>query len=62
MNWLVLISAMAIVALVIAVITDIEITRCKTGSFYQMVHLCRVESPSPASFDCRYDPKGCNNE
>jgi hypothetical protein len=45
MNWIALCAGMAIVALIIAVTTDLNMVRCTSGSFYEMIHLCRTAKP-----------------
>ena len=45
MNWIAICAGMAIVALIIAVTTDLNMVRCTSGSFYEMVHLCRTAKP-----------------
>jgi hypothetical protein len=40
MNWIGAIMGLALVALAVAVISDLELTVCTEGSFYAMVHLC----------------------
>jgi hypothetical protein len=59
MNWLGLIAAMAVAAIIFAAVTDIEITTCQNGSLYAMLHFCKPDKPARSQFDCRFHPDGC---
>jgi hypothetical protein len=39
MNWIGAIMGLALVALAVAIISDLELTVCTEGSFYATVHL-----------------------
>jgi hypothetical protein len=45
MNWIGVVFVLAIMALLIAVISDLELTTCVAGSFYASVHLCTPKRP-----------------
>jgi len=38
MNWLGLVAVLALAAIILSVITDVEMTKCQSGSVYAMVH------------------------
>jgi hypothetical protein len=38
MNWIGLFAAMAVVAIIFSVVTDVEMTECQRGSVYAIVH------------------------
>ena len=61
MNWIGLFAAMAVAAIIVAIVTDLEITKCQTGSLYAMVHFCKPDKPVRATrqFDCRFHPDSC---
>jgi hypothetical protein len=61
MNWIGLFAALAVAAIIFGIVTDIEITKCQTGSFYAIVHFCKPDNPArtPSQFDCRFQPDGC---
>jgi hypothetical protein len=40
MNWIGAIFGLALVALAVAVTSDLEFTACTEGSFYAIIHLC----------------------
>jgi hypothetical protein len=40
MNWIGGICVLAIIVLIVAVVTDLQMTSCQTGSLYSMVGLC----------------------
>jgi hypothetical protein len=40
MNWIIWICAAALATLLLAVVTDFEMTTCRAGSLYAMARLC----------------------
>ena len=50
MNWIGAIFVLALVALVVAVATDVFLTKCQPGSFYAIAGLCSpsTEDQKPA--------------
>jgi hypothetical protein len=61
MNWIGLFAAMAAASIIFAMVSDMEITKCQTGSLSAMVHFCKPDKPpqKPSQFDCRFHPDGC---
>jgi hypothetical protein len=59
MNWIGLFAAMAVVAIIFSVVTDVEMTECQRGSVYAIVHFCKPDKPPNRPFDCRFDPDRC---
>jgi hypothetical protein len=54
MNWLGLVAVLALAAIILSVVADLEMTKCQSGSAYAMVHLCKPDRPATAtSFECR---------
>jgi hypothetical protein len=41
MNWIAGICVLAILVLILAVVTDLQMTSCRSGAIYSMVGLCR---------------------
>ena len=55
MNWLGLIAVLALAAIILSVVTDVEMTKCQSGSAYAIVHLCKPDRPTTiAPFECRF--------
>jgi hypothetical protein len=47
MNWIGLTAALAFATLVMAFITDFQMTSCKEGSFYNAIGFCKTSAPAP---------------
>ena len=59
MNWLGFVAVMALAAIIISVVTDVEITKCRSGSAYAMMRFCKPDSPATTTpFECRFSG-GC---
>jgi hypothetical protein len=43
MNWIGGISILALGAIILAVVTDVSLTKCRQGSFYSMIGICTPE-------------------
>ena len=55
MNWIGTIAVMALAAVILSVVTDLEMTKCRSGSAYAMVYFCKLERPATTvPFECRY--------
>jgi hypothetical protein len=55
MKWLGIIAVMAIAAIILSVVTDVEMTRCQSGSAYAMMRFCKPDSPATTTpFECRF--------
>jgi hypothetical protein len=55
MKWLGIIAIMAVAALILSVVTDVEVTKCQSGSAYAMMHFCKPDShAATTSFECRF--------
>ena len=55
MKWLGIIAVVAVAALILSVVTDVEMTKCQNGSAYAMMRFCRPDNPATTtSFDCRF--------
>jgi hypothetical protein len=61
MNWIALFAGLGIATLILAIVTDFEMTRCQPGSLYVVIGLCSPEKPAsaPKSFDCRFNFEDC---
>ena len=46
MNWLGLIAVMALAAIILSVVTDVEMTKCQSGSVYAMLYFCKPDRPA----------------
>lgn len=55
MNWLGFIAVMAVAAIILSVVTDVEMTKCQRGSAYAMMRFCKPDIPATtAPFECRF--------
>ena len=55
MNWLGFIAVLALAAIILSVVTDVELTKCRSGSAYAMVYFCTPDRPATtAPFECRF--------
>jgi len=55
MNWLGFFAALALAAMIISLVTDLEMTKCQSGSAYAMLRFCKPDVPAPTIlFDCRF--------
>jgi hypothetical protein len=62
MNWIALIAALSLVTVVLAIITDVQMTTCREGSLYRILHICRVsETHSNTPFECRFENQSCQD-
>jgi hypothetical protein len=55
------IGVMAVIAIIIAVVTDAQMAKCQSGSLYAIFHLCKPDrsSPKAKSFDCEFNRGTC---
>jgi hypothetical protein len=44
-KWLGIIAVMAVAALILSVVTDVEMTKCQTGSAYAMMRFLQAGQP-----------------
>ena len=55
MNWLGLIAVMALAAIILSVVTDVQMTKCQSGSIYAVVYFCKPDRPATTDpFECRF--------
>ena len=46
---------MALAAIILSVVTDVEMTKCQSGSVYAMLYFCKPDRPeTTAPFECRF--------
>jgi|SRR5882672_11104959 len=44
MKWLGIIAAMALAAIILSIVTDVEMAKCQSGSAYAMMRFCKPDS------------------
>ena len=55
MKWLGFIAVTALAAIILSVVTDVEMTKCKSGSAYAIMHFCKPVIPATTNpFECRF--------
>jgi hypothetical protein len=55
MNWLGFFAVMALAAIILSVVTDVEITTCQSGSAYAMLRFCKPNTPATTTpSECRF--------
>lgn len=57
MNWIGLVAALAIGAIIISVVTDVGMTTCGHDSLYATLHFCKPDKPTRKTnqLECRFD-------
>ena len=54
------IAVMALAAIIVSVVTDVETTKCKSGSAYAIMRFCKPDTPATTTpFECRFGGGGC---
>lgn len=46
MNWIALVAGLALATVLLALVTDVEMTSCRPSSFYAIVRLCSAIIPT----------------